>query len=168
MRIQQILRPQAALALCLLASSALLLGAFLFEYVGGLAPCKLCIWQRWPHVGVILFAGIGLVSRYRQFMLIAASLSAMITAAIGLYHVGVEQGWWPGLASCSSQTTSNLDLSQLTEALLALPVVRCDEIAWQFIGVSMAGWNSLLSVGIAGLAILAVRQLRATGNNRGL
>ena len=80
-------------------------------------------------------------------------MAALITAAIGLYHVGVEQLWWDGPSGCSSQLNTNLDLSSLTDTLLATPVIRCDEIAWQLFGISMAGWNMLLSLAIAGLGL---------------
>ena len=155
--------PQMLLAFCLIASSGILLGALGFEHIGGLAPCKLCIWQRWPHLAIILIAAIGLIVSNSSFAqnkgLISRiccagiAMAALITAAIGLYHVGVEQLWWDGPSGCSSQLNTNLDLSSLTDTLLATPVIRCDEIAWQLFGISMAGWNMLLSLVIAGVGV---------------
>ena len=150
------LSPHYALWLCLLGSASLLAGAFAFEYIGGLAPCKLCIWQRWPHAALVALAAIGVMGQAVWLMLLACIGAALTSSAIGLYHVGVEQGWWSGPAGCSGQMGTNLDLSALTDTLLAMPVVRCDEIAWQFLGLSMAGWNMVISAGIAGIAATAL------------
>lgn len=152
------LTPRQALWLCLLASASLLGGAFAFEHIGGLAPCKLCIWQRWPHAALIVLAAIGLASQAMFLMLLGCIAAALTSSGIGLYHVGVEQSWWSGPAGCSGQMAADLDLSALTDTLLAMPVVRCDDIAWQFLGLSMAGWNMVLSAGIAGLAAAALLQ----------
>ena len=150
--------PQIALATCLVVSTAVLASAFAFEHLGGLAPCKLCIWQRWPHGAVIFFTLIGLMRTEKRPWLAAAGLSALTTSGIGLHHVGVEQKWWQGLSGCSSQISAGLDLSDLTDTLLAMPVVKCDEIAWQFLSVSMAGWNMLVSAGITILVLLVILQ----------
>ena len=157
--LQNWLTPQRALWLCLLGSAGLLGGAFAFEYIGGLAPCKLCIWQRWPHAALIAFAAIGLMAGQAVLLFLLACIGAAAASSlIGLYHVGVEQSWWSGPAGCSGQMSANLDLSALTDTLLAMPVVRCDEIAWQFLGLSMAGWNMVFSAGIAALAAMALIQ----------
>jgi len=143
------------LLLCGLASAALLMAAFGFEYLGGLAPCKLCLWQRWPHGGVIAFSLLGAAGVLRPrpaFFLLA--LSAAVTAGIAGYHVGVEQQFWPGPTSCSG-TLVTMNAADLLDSLLATPVVRCDEIAWSFAGVSMAGWNMLLSILLVWFALLA-------------
>ena len=155
--LQVMRQPHTALSACLLASLMLLLGAFAFEYIGGLAPCKLCIWQRWPHALVIVCAGIGLARTDKRLWLTGTALSALTTSGIGLYHLGVEQKWWSGPSGCSSQMGSNLDLSELTDSLLAMPVVKCDEVAWELLGLSMAGWNMVLSAGIALIAFQAIR-----------
>ena len=146
------------LFLCGLASAALLTAAFGFEYLGGLAPCKLCLWQRWPHAGVIVFCLMGTTGVLRSgpaFLMIA--LCAAGTAIIAGYHVGVEQQLWRGPTSCSGALTS-MSASDLLDSLLATPVVRCDEIAWSFADISMAGWNMLFSSGLAFLALLACRK----------
>ena len=147
--------PKQLLLFCSLASSALLLAAFGFEYLGGLTPCKLCLWQRWPHAGVITLSLLGVAGVLRPqsaFSLVA--LSALFTAGIAGYHVGVEQHFWPGPTSCSG-TSSSISTAELLDSLLATPVVRCDEIDWSFAGISMAGWNMFLSAGLAGFALLA-------------
>ena len=151
---------QQILFLCGLASAALLTAAFGFEYLGGLAPCKLCLWQRWPHAGVIVFCLMGTTGVLRSgptFLMIA--LCAAVTAIIASYHVGVEQQLWQGPTSCSGALHS-MSASDLLNSLLATPVVRCDEIAWSFANVSMAGWNMLFSSGLACFALLAYRKTK--------
>ena len=149
---------QQILFLCGLASAALLTAAFGFEYLGGLAPCKLCLWQRWPHAGVIVFCLMGTTGVLRSgtaFLMIA--LCAGVTAIIASYHVGVEQQLWQGPTSCSGALNS-MSASDLLDSLLATSVVRCDEIAWSFANISMAGWNTLFSSGLACFALLAYRK----------
>lgn len=94
---------------------------------------------------------------WSAFLLVA--LSAAVTAVFAGYHVGVEQKFWPGPASCSG-TLAAMNTSDLLDSLLATPVIRCDEIAWSFAGISMAGWNMLLSFGLAGFALLARNKSR--------
>jgi disulfide bond formation protein DsbB len=151
-----------ALILSTLASFGLLAGAFWFEIIVGLPPCNLCIWQRWPHAIIIAIAGIGLVAIKQNWMLLFIALSAISTALIGLYHSGVEQGWWSGPSGCSNQLNSDTDISSLTTSLLEMPVVKCDEIAWSLMGISMAGWNSIASFAIAVFACLCWKKLTQT------
>ena len=142
-------------------SAALLLGAFAFQLMG-YAPCAMCLWQRYPHaaavaVGVLLLAVLRLPVLY-----LAGALAAAATGAIGVYHTGVERGWWEGPSSC---TGTGLDLSSMTgESLLSTenvpPVVLCDEVVWQFLGLSMASWNALASFGLAALWVAAYRMAR--------
>lgn len=145
-------------ALAALGSGALLLGALGFQHVGGLAPCMLCLVQRWPHL-LAVFAGAVSLWMPRGFVLLAGALGALGSAAVGIFHTGVERGWWEGLSSC----TGGLDLSKLTpeeayQAILAAPVVRCDEVAWQMMGLSMASWNAVISLGLAAIWISALRK----------
>lgn len=145
------------LALALAAgSSALLLGAFYFQYVEGMAPCPLCLDQRYAHGAVIALAlGATVPGRFARWLLGAALGALVIGAGIAGFHVGVEQHWWAGLESCLGQDTEGLDLDALKTQLLATAPVRCDEIPWSLAGVSMAGWNGLLSLGLAaGVAVL--------------
>lgn len=151
-----------ALILSTLASFGLLAGAFWFEIIVGLPPCNLCIWQRWPHAIIIAIAGIGLVAIKQNWILLLIALSAISTALIGLYHSGVEQGWWSGPSGCSNQLNSDTDISSLTTSLLEMPVVKCDEIAWSLMGISMAGWNSIASFAIAVFACLCWKKLTQT------
>lgn len=150
------LSPRLLILLAGLGSVALLGGAFAFQYIGGLAPCTLCLWQRWPHAAAILIMILALLWKPTRWVALLGALAALATAGIGVFHVGVEQGWWEGLTSCTGGTISNIDVADLLNpnADVAAPV-RCDAIAWSMFGISMAGWNALISLGLAGLWILA-------------
>lgn len=140
-----------------LGSAVLLLSAFAFQHIGGLAPCKLCIWQRYPHVVAILVGVLALSLSYGWLALIGAA-SALATASVGVYHVGVEQGWWQGPTTCSAGPVDSLSADALLDQIMAAPLVRCDEIPWELFGISMAGWNALVSLGLALLWIQAFRR----------
>ena len=137
-------------------SAALLLGAFAFQHLGGLAPCKMCIWQRYPHVVAIALGALALFVPLPALLALGA-LAALATAGVGAYHVGVEQGWWEGPSSCSAGSIDALDPDALFDQIMAAPLVRCDEIAWQFAGLSMAGWNMVISLMLAVFWIAALR-----------
>ena len=150
------IRGPRALWLAGLGSFILLVAALLFEHVGGLAPCKLCLTQRIPHYGIVALALIGFVTpQANRLWRLMAAACALMTASVGLQHVGVEQGWWQGPQGCTGQMAGS-DLASLTDSLLATPVVRCDEIAWQLWGISMAGWNMIASLIIATLLIYSI------------
>jgi disulfide bond formation protein DsbB len=135
-------------------SAALLLAALAFQYVGGLAPCPLCITQRWPHVVAILLGVVLVFLPSRGFALLGA-LAMALGSATGVYHAGIERGWWPGPDTCTAPDTGALSSDQLLDRILETDVVLCDQIAWSFLGISMAGWNAIAS------AILVVLWLRA-------
>lgn len=137
-------------------SAALLLAAFAFQHVGGMAPCSLCVWQRWPHAVAVACGALALVALPR-LMAFAGLLAALATAAIGGYHTGVERGWWDGPATCRSSGTSGLSTDALFERIMDAPLVRCDEVAWQMLGLSMASWNMILALGIAAIWLMALR-----------
>lgn len=139
-------------------SLAMLLGAFAFQYLGGLIPCVLCLYQRWPHAVAVLAGVLGLRLGGRVWPLLGA-LAAATTAAIGLFHAGVEQGWWEGLATCTVNTLAGLDSGDLLnmDSTVGAPV-RCDAIPWQMFGVSMAGWNAIVSAGLAVVWLAAARR----------
>ncbi|MCH8466429.1 MAG: disulfide bond formation protein B [Roseinatronobacter sp.] len=146
-------------ALALAGSVGLLLGALAFEYIGGMAPCALCIWQRWPHVFALLGAG-GLLLASPVFALIGA-LGAATSGGIGVYHTGVERGWWQGPSSCSAGgNLSGLTPEELLAQIMAAPVVRCDDVAWEMLGLSMASWNAIASFAIAGMWLASLRLAR--------
>jgi disulfide bond formation protein DsbB len=146
-----------ALFLATLGSAGLLLGALAFQHIGGMAPCKLCIWQRYPHVLAVVIGALMLALAYRWLALIGAG-SALATAAVGIYHVGVEQGWWQGPTTCSAGPVRELSPDALLDQIMAAPLVRCDEIPWELFGISMAGWNALVSLALMALWIVAYRR----------
>ncbi|MEM0947676.1 MAG: disulfide bond formation protein B [Pseudomonadota bacterium] len=129
-------------------SAALLLGAWGFQHIAGLAPCKMCIWQRWPHGAAMLIGPLALIFAGSLLPLMGAA-SALITAAIGVYHTGVERAWWEGPASCTSGSIEGLTPQELLAQITAAPVVQCDQVAWQMLGLSMASWNAVLSLTFA-------------------
>ena len=138
-------------------SLALMLGAWGFQYIGEMPPCKLCYWQRYPHYAAI---GIGALALLLggTFLPWLGALAALTTAGIAAYHSGVEQGWWQGPSSCSSNDISGLSTEQLFDQIMAAPLVRCDEIPWQMFGLSMASWNMLASLALAVIWIMAARR----------
>lgn len=150
------------IALFLLGISAVILTtAFAFQYLGGLHPCVLCLYQRWPYVATIGLAGIGAMLARRnpgqaRAVLALCGLVFLVGAGIAIFHVGVELHWWAGTASCGDPTGSVGTIEGLRQQLLKQPVVRCDAVAWSFLGVSMAGWNALLSFGLAGFSFYSV------------
>lgn len=141
-------------------SAFLLLGALGFQYIGGLWPCTLCLWQRWPHAAAIVLGVLGLALPQRIWPILGA-LAVLTSAAIALFHVGVEQTWWEGLATCTADTMGNVSLEDLlnTDVTVGAPV-RCDAIAWQMFGISMAGWNGVVSVLLAAVWLQIARQDR--------
>ena len=138
------------------SSAALLLAALAFQYVGGLAPCPLCIWQRWPHL-VAALTGAAAWGLGGALLPAIGAASMLGGAGLGFYHVGVEQRWWEGPATCAAPDISGLTPEELLAQIMAAPIVRCDEIAWEMFGLSMAGWNALASLALAGLWVAAMR-----------
>jgi disulfide bond formation protein DsbB len=136
------------------ASGLMLAAALAFQYLGGLPPCPLCIWQRWPHAVALALGLLALALPWRALAALGA-LAALTTAGIGVFHVGVEQGWWQGLDTCVAPSVEGLTPDELMEQIMAAPVVRCGDVLWSFAGISMAGWNAILSLAIAGLWLRA-------------
>ena len=148
--------------IALLLPIALLGGAMGSQYLGGLHPCEMCYWQRWPHAAAILLAALSFTApaaspRSRTLVLLAA-LAIAISGAIGVYHAGVEAKIFEGFTQCTTLikggSTADL-LNQLTHA----PLIRCDQVQFRFLGISMAGWNAILSLG--GAALILLLTLRA-------
>lgn len=151
-------RQKAAIAAAAGGSAALLLGALAFQYLGGLAPCQLCIWQRWPHLAAVIIGLLALTLGLRALAWLGA-LAALTSAGIGVFHVGVEQKWWEGLASCTAGSIQGISTADLLNPSVDVAaVVRCDAIAWQMFGLSMAGWNVVISVALALIWIWAARR----------
>ena len=125
-------------------SLAVLIGAYSFEYIGGFFPCKLCYWQRYPHFFNVLLVLFYFVAQMRILIFIGAA-SMFASTILAFYHVGVEQKYWLGPNSCTNFSIDGLTTDQLLDQIMSAPIVRCDEIVWEFIGISMAGWNVLIS-----------------------
>jgi disulfide bond formation protein DsbB len=136
-------------------SLGLMLAAFAFQHIGGMAPCKMCIWQRYPHVIAIALGAIALWIPNKAIALLGA-IAALTTSAIGFFHAGVEQGWWEGPSTCTSAPIGSLSTDELMDQILSAPLVRCDEIPWELFGLSMAAWNGVISLILAGLWIKAL------------
>ena len=138
-------KAELARLLALVIPAALLGGALAFQYIGGLHPCEMCYWQRWPHGAAILFALLAFTGpasspRSRNFVLLAA-LAIAVSGIIGVYHAGVESGVFEGFTTCTSTGATSL------QDILNTPLVRCDQVQWSLFGISMAGWNAILSLG---------------------
>ncbi|MEW4468670.1 disulfide bond formation protein B [Parasphingorhabdus sp. JC815] len=150
----------AALRLSLAIPAALIGGALISQYIFGLYPCEMCMWQRWPHFAAIFFA-LAASALYQRplakYLVIAAALAILISGLIGGFHAGVEYGWWEGLTSCATNITAGDDM---LGSIMNAPLVRCDVAPWSLFGISLAGFNFLLSVGGAMiiLGLLALSQ----------
>lgn len=160
-KIKQFLPPLATehgIFICGTIAAGLYGGALLFQYVGGLAPCSLCLWQRWPHIIIILLAVCAPLLRMPRLVLTGIAITAAVSVVLAAYHAGVEWRFWAGPGGCTANLDTGGDLASLTDSLLATPIVRCDEVAWSFLGLSMAGWNSLVSLDIWLIALISLIQ----------
>ena len=142
--------------ICGVISGSLYVGALWSQYVGGLMPCALCLWQRWPHIIIVLLAVFALFVRMPRLVLTAIAITAATSVILAAYHTGVEWQLWSGPAGCTANLTISGDLTSLTDSLLSTQVVRCDEVAWSFLGLSMAGWNSLFSLDVCLIALICL------------
>lgn len=152
--------PAAAAAFAVFALSlATLAGAWFFEYVLKLPPCPLCLTQRIPYhvmIPLSLLLGIAALARAPQKLIIvgfaAILIAALCNVVLGTYHAGVEWHWWPGPPDCSGPLTNLNTGGSLLDQLHGVHVVRCDEAAWRFLGLSLAGYNVLISLVLAAIA----------------
>jgi disulfide bond formation protein DsbB len=143
---------RATTALLLVGPTALLGGALVFQYVGGLAPCEMCHWQRWALLAAIGLALAAWGLRHNRALLRLAALAVLAGAGIAVFHVGVEQHWWKGITACAAPMVSG-NSADIMGQIMAQPLVRCDAIPWSLFGISMAGWNALISGLIGGVAL---------------
>ena len=154
--------PAGARLISLLLPIALLGGALGSQYIGGLHPCEMCYWQRWPHAAAIVFAALAFTapadtSRSRNLTLLAA-LCIAVSGVIGVYHAGVEAKVFEGFTQCTA-TGKGLSNADLLKQITHAPLIRCDEVQFRFLGISMAGWNAICSLG--GAALILILGLRA-------
>jgi len=144
-------------------SLAALAGAFAGQYVFGLEPCVLCLWQRLPFAITALLAALALGRWAEGRRPLAIGIAAAVFAAgaaLAFYHVGVQQHWWQSVAGCGGGPVSGMTIDDLTAAALAHPPKPCDVIDWQFLGLSLAGWNTLTSGTMAIACLVALILLR--------
>ena len=140
--------------------SAVLGSVYGFQYLGDLQPCALCFYQRWPWWIAIGLGLIALLLRgnpgLQKVLLALTSFAILGGAGVAGFHVGVEQQWWQGLASCGGESDMPMTVEALKRQIMNAKVVRCDEVAWTLMGISMAGYNMLLSLvlGLGGLILL--------------
>jgi disulfide bond formation protein DsbB len=157
----------AALAIAVVGAAAIL-GAWFFELVLKLAPCPLCLEQRIPYYVAIPLALIVLAAaltkkapRWALMAALAVIAAAMLwNAGLATYHAGIEWKWWAGPQDCSGPISDIGSAGSLLRQLQTTNVVRCDEAAWRFLGLSLAGWNVLISLGLAALALWAMLTAR--------
>jgi len=142
-----------ARALALLTPLALLAGAYGFQYIGGLVPCELCWWQRYAHAAALGLAITSLTMGQRAWVWLSG-VALACAAAIGGFHAGVEYGWWKGFTECTTTVKFGAGTDALS-AIMAAPVIRCDVVQWKLLGISMAGYDFLVSGAVA-LAIFAL------------
>ena len=142
-----------ARALALVLPAAMLAGAVGFQHFWGLLPCEMCWWQRYAHMAALAFAVLAFVLPGKRALVGLAALGLAVSAGIGAYHAGVEYGWWQGVTECTNST--HFGGKDALEAIMSAPVIRCDVVQWKLFGISMAGYNFLVS-GAGALAVLAL------------
>lgn len=131
--------------------AVLLGGALGSQYIGGLFPCEMCHWQRWPHYAALAIALVAFFLKppMKPVLIALAGLAIITSGAIGVFHAGVEYHWWNGITSCTASSATSL------EDLLRAPVISCDAAQWTLGGISLAGFNAIFSI-LGGLAVLAM------------
>jgi disulfide bond formation protein DsbB len=126
---------------------ALLLGgAYVAQYGFGLFPCEMCWWQRYAHFAALALALLSAFAPPKRLWLALAAVAILVAGLLGAYHAGVEYKWWEGVTTCSSTSASNS-----LEDILNAPLIRCDEPQWTLFGISLAGFNFLISTAAAGV-----------------
>lgn len=147
-----------------LASLALIAGAWYFQLVVGLVPCKLCLEQRLPHYAAIGLALIGLVlarsARLQGLVLLALAGLMAWSLGLGLYHAGVEWGWFLGPSDCGGGIAQASGVQDFMKQLQSVKVVSCAQAAWRFLGLSLAGWNAVASAVLLGVALAGLARRR--------
>jgi disulfide bond formation protein DsbB len=151
-------RMNLARAIALLTPVLLMAGALGSQYIGGLFPCEMCHWQRWPHYAAIPLAVLAILLRggpAGRVLLALAALAILTSGAIGVFHAGVEYGWWEGLTTCSTVAAGGGSTEDMLRNILAAPVIRCDEPQWTLAGISLAGFNAIFSI-VAAITIFVL------------
>lgn len=143
--------------LALAVPAALMAGALGSQHIGGLYPCEMCYWQRWPHEAAIAISLLALFLKppARRILVLIAALAILSSGLLGVFHAGVEYGWWQGVTTCAN-TAAGGSLSDI----MAAPLIRCDVPQWTLAGISLAGFNAIFSLagGIGVLLLLRTRK----------
>ena len=152
-----------AAALAFLLPAGLLAGAYISQYGFGLYPCEMCWWQRYPHFFALPLALLSVMAMQRgqeqgaRRWATLAAIAVAVSGLIGAFHAGVEYGWWEGFTACTSTVTPEPGESYL-DAIMRAPITRCDVAPWTLFGVSLAGFNFLLSCGGAAVILWLSRK----------
>jgi len=167
-------RPVTSAAAAIAAvGAATILGAWIFQYGFGLKPCPLCLEQRYAYyfaiplaIMVLLGDQVGASRKVLLAALLAIALGMAWNTGLGVYHAGVEWKWWAGPQECSGALEDLGSAGGLLNKLQSITVVRCDDAAWRFLGLSLAGYNALISLALAAVAawaaLLEWRQMRSS------
>lgn len=159
---RELILPLAAMLVCA-GALGVILGALAFEHIGGYRPCPLCLKQRLAYYAGVPLAGAALVFalyQKRDAAVLALTLVAAgfaVNMVLGIHHAGVEWHWWQGPADCAGGADIGASVGNLLETLKTEKVVRCDEPEWRFLGISFAGYNALISAGLAIVAFAGTR-----------
>jgi len=154
--------PRGVLSLALGVSVAVIIGAFLFQYVGHLEPCEICLVERWPYYAAIplTLAALAMRARPPLLWLGLVGLVFLISTGLGAYHVGVEQHWIAGPTAC---TGSGIGVAKTVEELKRLlqnqQNVQCDVVQWTLFGISLAGFNFLISLSLLSATAIGLEDL---------
>ncbi|KQN24961.1 hypothetical protein ASE86_01400 [Sphingomonas sp. Leaf33] len=152
--------PTTANRLALLVPAALIAGALGSQYIGGLYPCEMCHWQRWPHYAAIAVAAVAFATQgaLRRALVLFAALLIAVSGGIGVFHAGVEYGWWPGITTCTSTVRPTGSTEDMLAQIMNAPLIRCDVPQWTLAGISLAGFNAILS--LAGAVVVALKAMK--------
>ena len=156
-------RLRVAALVALVVPALLYGGALVSQYGFGLYPCEMCYWQRWPHEAAAVAALLALALLHRPvgpWLVLAAAVGILTSGGIGVFHAGVEYGWWAGLTACSAPAGAGS--GNFMRDIMAAPVIRCDAPQWTFAGVSLAGFNAIFS-GLGAIAVLILLRRAMSG-----
>ena len=133
----------------LLVPLSLMAGALGSQYLGGLFPCEMCHWQRWPHYAAIPLAALAFFVPGRPAqtgLVVIAALLIATSGAIGVFHAGVEYHWWPGITPCAAGAEAGMSGMDIIDRIQKKPLISCDIPQWDLFGISLAGWNAIVSL----------------------
>ena len=149
---------RTARLIALLLPAVLLAGAWGSQLIGHLYPCEMCHWQRWPHYAAVALAALAFAVPgvpAKRALVFSAAVAIAVSGAIGVFHAGVEYHWWDGITACTSNVSgSGGSAEDMLARIMNAPIIRCDVAQWSLFGISLAGFNALLSLGGAGAILM--------------